>query len=81
MADYGSKKYYEDEIQNYETKLHLMLKGFSAIVEEDKYADMESFIPYIDQLASVANSLQYNKRRVQEILDEEANSLINGDEQ
>lgn len=71
MAEYGSKKFYEEEAASCEVELKMMLRGFAAVVMEEKYADVIDFAPYIDRLSSTMNSLQYNLNRIKELEESE----------
>lgn len=70
MVEYGSKKFYEEKVASCEVELKMMLRGFAAVVMEEKYADMINFAPYIDRLSSTMNDLQYNLNRIKELEDE-----------
>lgn len=67
MPDYGSREYYEEEVAKDERRLRISLRGFATIINEDKYADVADFIPYVEDLESIASSLAYNKKRLEEI--------------
>lgn len=71
MADYGSKKFYEEQAASCEVELKMMLRGFASIVTEEKYADVIDFAPYIDRLSSTMNSLEYNLNRIKELEESE----------
>lgn len=71
MAEYGSKKFYEEAAASCEVELKMMLRGFAAVVMEEKYADVTDFAPYIDRLSNTMNSLQYNLGQLKELEENE----------
>ena len=71
MAEYGSKKFYEDEAASCKVELKMMLRGFASLVTEEKYADIIYFAPYIDRLSSIMNSLEYDLKRIKELEESE----------
>lgn len=74
MAEFGSKKYFEEQAASCEVELKMMLRGFASIVTEEKYADVSDFAPYIDRLSGTMSSLQYNLSRIKELEESEGDN-------
>lgn len=69
--EYGTKEYYERQLKANECKFELMTKGFSVIVEQNKYMTWEQVVEYVEQLHYAVGDLEYSKDKLREFEKEE----------
>lgn len=69
--EYGTKEYYKRQLKANECKFELMTKGFSAIVEQNKYMTWEQVAEYVEQLHYVVGDLEYSEDKLREFEKEE----------
>lgn len=71
MAKFGSKKYYEEEIEHNKLRMDLLTKGLAAIINENKYDSYENIIEYVGIVNSCGSNIRYNMKQLAECKDEE----------
>lgn len=69
--EYGTKEYYERQLKANECTFELMTKGFSTIVEQNKYMTWEQVAEYVEKLYYVVGDLEYSKDKLREFEKEE----------